>query len=52
VPGARYVPELPALAAALHASLAEGDVLLAMGAGSIAALPAALETLSSGGSAP
>jgi UDP-N-acetylmuramate--alanine ligase len=52
VPGARYVAEVPALATALHASLAEADVLLALGAGSIAALPAALQALSSGGSAP
>ena len=51
-PGARYAADVPALATALHTSLADGDVLLSLGAGSIAALPSALQALSSEGTAP
>jgi UDP-N-acetylmuramate--alanine ligase len=46
VPGTHFVPRLADLPAALHAALREGDVLLAMGAGSIGTLPGRLQALS------
>jgi UDP-N-acetylmuramate--alanine ligase len=46
VPGARFVPALADLPAALHAALQDGDVLLGLGAGSIGGLPKAMQALS------
>jgi UDP-N-acetylmuramate--alanine ligase len=46
VPGARFVPQLAALPATLHAALQAGDVLLTLGAGSIGTLPKAMQALS------